>query len=571
MTESYVGSSSQSGGFFYTSPLASASHDPLISLSSHCIRDAFGPSVQLVADALQTRGHPISLGALVAYMNRKCPMPQRRLGIPAGVQPTDPDVVRAALLTLVQHGIVSVSFQKRMNGTSTLMPSMPVYTYHGKIARNLMRFAKYIEFIRRGVDEASAFVLQIILVAGNLQTTDWISRALAQSESDHQNASLHQVVDSVHKLVTQGYVIRAKRLQMDVDEEEYEFETGPPLKRARLNAPMCIDDDKNTYAILETLNGNTSYNTALPVDAVWKVNFAMFHDQLSAFMFGRLVSERFGSVVQYCGSLVTAALRFRAHQKHVVAPLHGIAFEASNDLMTFQATDCITYIPTAVLQQMEKKAGGLKANMRRAWDEIVERTHHPAVVRRSSDGTRLEINFPSLLRYLQERAVHQLVLDRHGEIAARIISILLKSKWLESDSLTDQAMIPAKDTREICHRLYRSRYVEILQLGTARQHNPAHAIYLWGVDPRNLRQRCSEDVATALWNVRLRRQHQIEAGRHWLERERFQKDSEVAADENIGEADRIHLDKFKLGLERLDVAALHLDDTLMVLNDYTSF
>jgi hypothetical protein len=564
MTDPYAGSCSQAGEFLHTSPLASSSHDPILSLSSHCIRAAFGPSVQLVADALQTRGHPVTITALIAYMKRKCPAPQRRLGVPVGVQPTDPGVVRAALLTLVQHNIVSVSYQKPPTGALASLSSVSVYTYHSRAARNLMRYAKYIEFIRRGVDESTAVVLQTLLLAGRLRTTDWITRVELPTQV--------QVVESIYKLASQGYVhqVKAVATDDDDDDEEYEFEAEPPTKRVRLPSGLEDADTNEDPKLLELLNGNVHYKSMLPVDSVWRVSFSMFHDQLSAYTFGRLVSERFGSTVQSCGSLVTAALRYRAHQKHVVAPQQGIAFEASSEMVSFQATDCIKYLPTPVSQQMEKKAGGVKANIKRAWDQIAEVAQDPAVVRRSSDGSRIEINLPSLSGYLQERAIHQLMYDRHGEIAARIVSILLRAKWLESDALADQAMVPAKDTREVCHLLYRSRYIEIMQLGTSRQHNSTHTIYLWGVNARRLRQRCADDVAQALWNVRLRRQHQTEeVGRHWMERDRSLQVSEV--DENETETDRFNRLKFNLGLERLDVAASQLDETLLLMNDYQTF
>ena len=84
---------------------------------------------------------------------------------------------------------------------------------------------------------------------------------------------------------------------------------------------------------------------------------------------------------------------------------------------------------------------------------------------------------------------------------------------------------------------------------------------------RRLREKCIDDSAAALLNIRLRRQHQVEdVGRHWLDRERSQQEAE--ADENSQETDRINQQKFKLGLERLDVAAMQLDETLLLMNDY---
>ena len=44
---------------------------------------------------------------------------------------------------------------------------------------------------------------------------------------------------------------------------------------------------------------------------------------------------------------------------------------------------------------------------------------------------------------------------------------------------------------------------------------------------------------------------------------------EPSADENEHELDKLNYSKFCLGLERLDTAALQLDETLMVMKDFS--
>jgi hypothetical protein len=43
----------------------------------------------------------------------------------------------------------------------------------------------------------------------------------------------------------------------------------------------------------------------------------------------------------------------------------------------------------------------------------------------------------------------QVVLDSHGEVAARVCSILDAQGHLEADAIAETAMVPAKDTREV--------------------------------------------------------------------------------------------------------------------------
>jgi DNA-directed RNA polymerase III subunit RPC3 len=64
--------------------------------------------------------------------------------------------------------------------------------------------------------------------------------------------------------------------------------------------------------------------------------------------------------------------------------------------------------------------------------------------------------------------------------------------------------------------------------------------------------------------MRLRRQHEVEVGKDWIERAK----EAGATDENENETDKVNYTRFCQGLERLDNAALQLDETLMVLIDY---
>lgn len=71
-------------------------------------------------------------------------------------------------------------------------------------------------------------------------------------------------------------------------------------------------------------------------------------------------------------------------------------------------------------------------------------------------------------------------------------------------------------------------------------------------------------VCQALTNLRLRRQHEVEVGKDWIERAKEAAVTEV----NEPELDKENYNKFCRGLERLDNACLQLDETLMVLLDF---
>jgi len=117
---------------------------------------------------------------------------------------------------------------------------------------------------------------------------------------------------------------------------------------------------------------------------------------------------------------------------------------------------------------------------------------------------------------------------------------------------------------QILYHLLRARYITLLNLQQGKQHNVSSAIYLWGVDPSRTMQAVTDNVCKALHNALLRRQHEMEVGRDWIERAK----EAGAADENEHEIDKRNYLRFCSGLERLDDASLKLDETLMVLKDF---
>jgi DNA-directed RNA polymerase III subunit RPC3 len=174
--------------------------------------------------------------------------------------------------------------------------------------------------------------------------------------------------------------------------------------------------------------------------------------------------------IQSAGSLVTAALCYQSHIKHGSKTKADPVVTAA-DMTVFFTEDIVKYLPKPVLQLLEKKVGGMSVNLSKSWQELSER-RNPEVVRRIGDN-RYEIALSSLKSYLHDRIFYQIVHDRHGEVAARVLSIINSKGWLESETLAERAMVPAKDTREVLHHLYRSRYIDLFHLSTSRQYNPS--------------------------------------------------------------------------------------------------
>jgi len=392
------------------------------------------------------------------------------------------------------------------------------------------------------------------------------------------------IVEALKNLVEGGYIEMVKPLQQfnsshDLPtrkSEDCNVGTATSGQKRKLNEFLPKEEERagnqnETDAVENILKLGNYHPRLFPPGSVWRVNVHMFHAVLRAFAFGRLVAERFGNKIDSAGSIVSAALKFAAYQKYSpVAPT--AAMDETGRLETigmFCADDILHFLPSPVLHSFKNKPGGATANLSRVLIQLAQQSH-PKVVnevessRGHAQGGIFEVSVRQILLHLQRRTLHQYITDAHGEIASRIYSILEAKGYLEAESVADAAMVPVKEAREVLYDLFQAKLIMLVNLQQGKQHNAATSIYLWGVDCWKTTQSVTDYIALALHNIRLRRRHEMEVGEDWVERAK-----EPSADENEHDLDKLNYNKFCQGLERLDSAALQLDETLMVMRDFS--
>jgi hypothetical protein len=543
------------GSFVHESGKASSPHDSAVTLASKMIRSYWGPSAQAVADCLQVRGNlsfPMLMRFLTKHQHTKC-VKIKELDEEEDLVLSRP-FVRAALIVLLQHHIVSAIIDDKKGLT--------LYEYNHLPVLKMLHGARMIEYISKAVGPMAACCMQELALVGRMRTIDLVVHAAERAPESAKYTGRKAIMEALYVLVQHGFIEKAPEVKRmggfyddDAEETEFQFgEQGPPKKKVKME-PGALNNtlyENEDPACVVMLQNHAQYMSTLPVNAVWRVNMkAVIHRQ-RANALGKLVSCRHDSRIQYAGAFVTASLKHRAELQHGAR---------DPNYMVFNAVDMQKYLPKTIVQALDKKAGGVQLAIKKTWQEL-ETLKHPAVVRRVGD-TLFEIQVSALVAYLRKRVVHQVIFDHQSVIGARIVSILTQVGYQESDKLAEMAMAPAKEVREILHGLYRKRYIENMGLST-RQYAPAQTTYLWGVNYPKLMQTITDNVLTALVNIRLRREHEILVGSHWIERAKQKDDT----DENDHEADKINYQKFCMGLERLDVAASQLELTLMILLEY---
>ena len=356
------------------------------------------------------------------------------------------------------------------------------------------------------------------------------------------------------------------------------------------------DDDDNPHPrILSLLS---SYRKLVPPGSVYRANAPMFHASLRASAMGRLVSEMYpdeggcvggatdkagggggdgGDAMRHAaGAVVKAALTYAARQEH--APLDRIlgineSEEERHNRMaewgTFAPPDIVPHLPPEIVVSLQSQMGGLNQNLS-ALLLRMSKLRYPPVLIEVEDaighprGGKFEVCTRQLLCRVRDRIQHRVLSSHHGLVAARVVSVLRNRGHAESDVVAEDAMVPAREAREVLHRLHRDRYVDLFDMHVTKTHNTGTAIFLWDVMPSRLSKAVFDNVCTALLNLRLRRQHEVEVGKDWMDRVK----ESGATEENFHEADMRKFRKFCMGLDRLDRVVMSLDETLMFFKDF---
>eukprot|EP00594_Rhizosolenia_setigera_P017942 CAMPEP_0178961026 /NCGR_PEP_ID=MMETSP0789-20121207/13390_1 /TAXON_ID=3005 /ORGANISM="Rhizosolenia setigera, Strain CCMP 1694" /LENGTH=715 /DNA_ID=CAMNT_0020644639 /DNA_START=84 /DNA_END=2231 /DNA_ORIENTATION=+ len=361
--------------------------------------------------------------------------------------------------------------------------------------------------------------------------------------------------------------------------EEYEHDHPPPIG-------IGVDEDELCILSLLTTTSKSKRNQKkiFPTGSVWRVNIQMFHDAIRAHVLGELVKERYDDKIPMAGYVIKAALKQIAHEEH--APNQYTPAELAQreeEKGMFTCDDILLYLPTPVLHYFRSKPGGAKSNIGLTLSQIAM-MEYPTILM-EAEGSRFEIALNQTVKYLQDRIIHQTIRDHFGDVAARMFNLLSAKGYLEDDVISKMAMIPPQDVREILHRMYKAGFVNLFYIqpssgkggatkttsaaasAVKQLGNPHSAIYLWSCETfLNVRKQMLSNLCKTYLNLRLRRQHEMEIGKDFIDRA---KDADRGiADENDVEEDKVNYKKFGEGLIRIDNALLQIDETLMIMGDF---
>ena len=93
----------------------------------------------------------------------------------------------------------------------------------------------------------------------------------------------------------------------------------------------------------------------------------------------------------------------------------------------------------------------------------------------------VHLNTELVTNTTHHQIVYTIVKQRFGETACRLFRLLLNSPQLEQKQISELAMIPLKDCREILGKLLKHEYVRLQEVARTTDHAPSRTNYLWKV------------------------------------------------------------------------------------------
>ena len=421
--------------------------------------------------------------------------------------------VRAALIVLLHHSLVKVTGgggggYKKHSPDPTSSHTRYTYTFLHEKARLFPRYCRYVEHISNVIDDNAATIVETLLLQGRLRAEDIL---LANWKKEDGDSKLGSLVQSFRQLIEQGYCEAVKPIasneQMEMinsgtadkddgihgGEVEFSLDDKGNLsgkrKRSRSSTSASqskrrkLEDEDDTDLHPEIHDKLKKHRKLIPKGSVYRVNTDCFHASLRAMLLSRLVTEMYPEekrksksnaedgaehFTRHIGSVSLAALRYASFEKHSPHNLLKDREESQEERHhriaeygMFCPTDTIPYLSAETSKTLKAKVGGLSSNLSTLFVQM-SKLQYPTIVTEVEDalghpkGGKFEICTRQLLHCFRDRIVHRMLTTHHSLAAARIVSILQMKGHCESDTIADDALMPAKEAREILHKLHKT-------------------------------------------------------------------------------------------------------------------
>mmetsp|Transcript_14720 Transcript_14720/g.52979 ORF Transcript_14720/g.52979 Transcript_14720/m.52979 type:complete len:399 (+) Transcript_14720:457-1653(+) len=131
-------------------------------------------------------------------------------------------------------------------------------------------------------------------------------------------------------------------------------------------------------------------------------------------------------------------------------------------------------------------------------------------------GNNYSVDVNRTMQLIRTKEIEAIIRERFGVPACRIFRLLLLKSNLEQKQVSELAMIPVKDTRELLYKLLKAEYVQIQEVSRTSDHAPSRTFFLWRVDLARAIENVERELFRTTSNLRSRLLHELARERETL-------------------------------------------------------
>jgi len=127
----------------------------------------------------------------------------------------------------------------------------------------------------------------------------------------------------------------------------------------------------------------------------------------------------------------------------------------------------------------------------------------PSGARESKSEFRVKVG--TIINKLKRKTYHSIASTRFGVSTARVVELMTtNSELMEQQRLSDLAIMPGREAREILYKLYKDKWIDYHDIPKRSDYNPASTLYFWSLDQARLKNAVLDHCYKSVLNLRIK-------------------------------------------------------------------
>ncbi|BES88057.1 Hypothetical protein polymerase III [Nesidiocoris tenuis] len=461
-----------------------------------------------------------------------------------------PSLVKRALSVLIQYNFVRFEPGR--------IPTVAEYILLPENIVLLLRFPRYLTIINEKYGAPSKLIVETILKNGNSTASKTIVSVWKQLQTgilENYKDGVTGVRDAFRVLVNKQYLSALK-----IPAQDEKNERVPQISQDESEIARMPEIDAS---ILNKMEAGEPV-AAPDADIYWKCNVDRFHQDMRDSIMVEAIRSRIDGHAAFFMEVLLKKMYLRTE---------GWATQSN---------------PVPILE-IKEETEHRNPHLTQYLDQYIKIMDEDSCnfIRRSGEGTSgsVFINFDKAFQSLASATIESIVEHRFGPKAARIFRLVRFKKYIDQDQLQKLAMIPDKEAKQLTYKLIQGSFLHMHELKKSSTAGPSKNFYLLHVDFNQVVHVVLDMCYKAIYNTLSRTEHETMENMRLIEK--FDKLNTIASnmkaqgedpeyiaqllEEWITPPERTLLSTVEVMIEKLRLAELYMEETILVLNLYSFY